>query len=359
MATIEFNTVITDEAITYARFASTNSGWKLVPKRWAITTASGELSSTRTTDSMYTPWISQPFSGVYESGTNKLLHSIVIPPDAYATDMNIGEIYFIYEDYYGNEFLYAISQPTSSVVFTNGISQSYTYVFTLNNTNVADTYTVEYTYPQDIEDHNKRADAHEWLLSRDGSRKADAVLAYSQKLEFTDPRQIVDKEYTDRVTDIIKDAINASYCPPGSMMWWPKTTPPNGWLVRDGAAISRTTYANLYAILGTTYGAGNGSTTFNLPDDRGRFIRGYLSGTTANFGQVQSDGLPNLKGTFSGHNSTDGVLFTHSGSYWHGNRNNNGQKTNITFDASRYNSIYGAASEVRPKNRNYLPIIKY
>jgi len=48
------------------------------------------------------------------------------------------------------------------------------------------------------------------------------------------------------------------------------TTPPDQYLLEDGSAISRTTYADLFAVIGTTYGAGDGSTTFNLPDSRGR-----------------------------------------------------------------------------------------
>ncbi len=51
--------------------------------------------------------------------------------------------------------------------------------------------------------------------------------------------------------------------------------PPSGWLVCDGSAINRTTYAALFAVIGTTWGAGNGSTTFNLPDTRGNTLVGY------------------------------------------------------------------------------------
>ena len=182
MATIEFKSVITDEAVAYARFASKTAGWSLKPKKWAITTAAGELVTSRPTDSMYTPWISQPFSGIYLSGNNKLVHSLVIPPNAYATDMNIGEVYFIYEDYYGNEFLFAIAQPTTTLTFNNGVAQSYSFIFTLNNTNVPDTISFDYTYPQDIEDHNRKPDSHEYLLARDGSRKATGRLSYQTSL---------------------------------------------------------------------------------------------------------------------------------------------------------------------------------
>lgn len=62
------------------------------------------------------------------------------------------------------------------------------------------------------------------------------------------------------------------------------TTAPNGWLMADGAAVSRTTYAALFAVVGTTYGSGNGSTTFNLPDLRGRVPVGKNTGTFATLG---------------------------------------------------------------------------
>lgn len=58
--------------------------------------------------------------------------------------------------------------------------------------------------------------------------------------------------------------------PVGSIQAWHSSTPPTGWLKADGSAIPRVTYASLFALLGTTYGPGDGSTTFNLPDLRGR-----------------------------------------------------------------------------------------
>lgn len=60
--------------------------------------------------------------------------------------------------------------------------------------------------------------------------------------------------------------------PVGSYIEGGWTTAPTGYLLADGSAVSRTTYANLFAVFGTTYGAGNGSTTFNLPDFRGRVL---------------------------------------------------------------------------------------
>jgi microcystin-dependent protein len=66
---------------------------------------------------------------------------------------------------------------------------------------------------------------------------------------------------------------------PGVVTMFGGATIPGGWLLCDGSAVSRTTYATLFAVIGTTYGAGDGSTTFNLPDFRGIFPKG--AGTTS------------------------------------------------------------------------------
>lgn len=71
----------------------------------------------------------------------------------------------------------------------------------------------------------------------------------------------------------------------GAIKMWPGSSAPTGYLLCDGSAISRTTYSALFAIMGTTYGAGNGSTTFNLPDLRQRFPLGKAaSGTGSTLG---------------------------------------------------------------------------
>lgn len=66
----------------------------------------------------------------------------------------------------------------------------------------------------------------------------------------------------------------------GEVKLWSSTTTPSNWLVCDGTAVNRTTYSALFAIIGTTYGVGNGSTTFNLPDLRSRVPVGYNSSET-------------------------------------------------------------------------------
>ena len=60
---------------------------------------------------------------------------------------------------------------------------------------------------------------------------------------------------------------------------------PSGYLECNGAAVSRTTYSALFAVIGTTYGSGNGSSTFNLPDLRGEFVRGFDNGRGVDSGR--------------------------------------------------------------------------
>lgn len=70
----------------------------------------------------------------------------------------------------------------------------------------------------------------------------------------------------------------------GEVRMWVTDTAPPGWLLCYGQAVSRSTYASLFAIVGTAFGVGNGSTTFNLPDLRGRTVIGQddMGGTSAN-----------------------------------------------------------------------------
>lgn len=81
----------------------------------------------------------------------------------------------------------------------------------------------------------------------------------------------------------------------GQVGWFAMTTAPTGWLKANGAAISRTTYADLFSAIGTTFGVGDGSTTFNLPDLRGEFVRAYDDGRGIDaarvFGSFQNHAL--------------------------------------------------------------------
>lgn len=90
------------------------------------------------------------------------------------------------------------------------------------------------------------------------------------------------------------DAItNFSAAPTGVIWEYAGSTAPSGYLLCYGQAVSRTTYADLFLVIGTTYGSGDGSTTFNLPDRRGRVAAGKdnMGGTSANRLTNQSGGV--------------------------------------------------------------------
>lgn len=80
------------------------------------------------------------------------------------------------------------------------------------------------------------------------------------------------------LTPIVDNAVNQAKTPSGAIFAFPTSTPPTGYLACDGQAVSRTTYSDLFTLIGTMYGAGDGSTTFNLPDYNGQFLRGFDNG---------------------------------------------------------------------------------
>lgn len=115
----------------------------------------------------------------------------------------------------------------------------------------------------------------------------------------------------------------AGTVPTGAMMQYLGTTAPNGWLFCTGSAVSRSTYSGLFDLFGTRYGAGNGSTTFNLPDMRERFTRGSaltgtLSGTAGGSATHQHTNTGLTTGSAGGHNhEVDVPSFTQSGDGGH------------------------------------------
>lgn len=118
------------------------------------------------------------------------------------------------------------------------------------------------------------------------------------------------------------------------------TTAPSGWLLCYGQAVSRTTYANLFAVIGTTYGAGDGSTTFNLPDLRGRVTAGKddMGGTAASRLTTGGAGLDGTTlGTAGGtqtHTLTTAQMPTHT----HANTLSDPGHTHAHNAAAQYSS---------------------
>ena len=159
---------------------------------------------------------------------------------------------------------------------------------------------------------------------------------------------------------------------------------PSGWLLCDGSEISRTEYPNLYDAVGVCWGTGDGSTTFNLPDMRGMFLRG-VSGesendpdaadrvvlndnggnTGNNVGSYQGDAIRNITGTMApvrggqftpSVNSVSGVFSSTNSNTTGGKNTETRASSDITFDASR---VVPVGNDNRPKNVYVNYIIKY
>lgn len=159
----------------------------------------------------------------------------------------------------------------------------------------------------------------------------------------------------------------AGMMPTGSIIPFAGTNIPDGYLLCDGSAISRTTYADLFAAIGTVYGSGDGSTTFNLPnlEDRTPWYNASATVGSESYGDI-----PNLKGFTAlfgtgSNNAYSGPFYNlkNTSGYNHGVPG--GQNTNTSdyifgFDASAVSTCYKTVNSVKPK-RTFVGgwLIKY
>ena len=176
-------------------------------------------------------------------------------------------------------------------------------------------------------------------------------------------------------TEFVKTALASVKIPEavtvGTVIAFAGNSVPSGFLFCDGSAISRTTYAALYAVIGTTYGSGDGSTTFDLPNLTDKFIQGS---DTA--GTVKSAGLPNITGELDWSNAkndlqwemyVDNVVQSgalsitklHTNYYVDSGSGGDDFMGNILFNANKSNSIYGNSTTVQPPALTMRYIIKY
>lgn len=154
----------------------------------------------------------------------------------------------------------------------------------------------------------------------------------------------------------------------GEMAFFARNTAPTGWLKANGAAVSRTTYARLFERIGTSFGIGDGSTTFTLPDMRGEFPRGWSDGSQYDSGRVW--------GTYQGASSVYGASLQPGigwingildGQQEHAVLSNwDGTTADVTVSAPRNaGTVIAAATSVRygrtvrPRNLALLACIKY
>lgn len=151
--------------------------------------------------------------------------------------------------------------------------------------------------------------------------------------------------------------------PAGAVIYVAMNTPPAGYLKANGQAVSRTLYPALFSAIGTFYGAGDGSTTFNLPDLRGEFLRGWDDGRGADpnrsFGSFQNQDWKGFEMTNTRQNSMD---------YSHGPVYMGKNVAPADFVGNMFTGSWAApaaaigarwdASEIRPRNVSLLACIK-
>ena len=151
----------------------------------------------------------------------------------------------------------------------------------------------------------------------------------------------------------LSTAAQQALLPAGAVMPFAMNSAPAGWLAADGTAVSRSTYATLFAAISTTHGVGDGSTTFNLPNLQGVFVRGSgsqtISGTaySGTFAEKQQDALKTHTHTYkknTGGNAVTGGPSTIS----------DGE-----IDAQTGNPSTGTSAETRPANIALLYCIKF
>lgn len=159
------------------------------------------------------------------------------------------------------------------------------------------------------------------------------------------------------------DFNNYGGIPIGGIILWPLDSIPNNFIVANGNAYSRTAYSQLFAVYGTRFGSGNGSTTFNVPN----YIDCYPSGAgnRVKVGQILDDGLPDIVASGLGVNGPTldwaGGL---SGAFYKvksysGKGNGSYGAYDVGFKASLANNMYGKAAYVRPKTFGSVFIIRY
>ena len=151
--------------------------------------------------------------------------------------------------------------------------------------------------------------------------------------------------------------------PAGTILPYAGKTVPSGFLAANGGNVSRTTYARLYGAIGTTWGSGDGSTTFKLPDFRNRTIWG--ANAASEVGTYLESGAPNITGWHGGHayksydhNETGGAFYGMDEKHGGAGATTNCDVWKMGFDASLSSPIYGASDIIQPPAGKALWIIK-
>ena len=148
--------------------------------------------------------------------------------------------------------------------------------------------------------------------------------------------------------------------PTGSVIPFAGETAPEGFLLCNGQEVSRVTYSRLFNVIKEKFGAGDGVTTFQVPN----LVEKFIEGTESSVGQTLDAGLPNITGQLGGILTDQGGNFS-GAFYYNGKPRTRGWSAaeydeirNVGFSASNSNNIYGKSNTVQPPAVKMLYIIK-
>ena len=213
-----------------------------------------------------------------------------------------------------------------------------------------------YTFEQDVSDAIGGYPQGSILYYTDGDGITYRVK--SNKANNTD-NFVTTPSYIGDSWDIVSDTPQDLMPYIGDVKTSTRSSNHGNWFLCNGQAISRTTYATLFSIIGTNFGDGDGSTTFNLPDYRGKFLRGLGGDSAADIYTTQAEGLPNITGGMQladdRQNYFSGCFHVASGTSPNSTDSGTTGKS-LGFNAALSNAIYGASQHVTPVNQaiNYF-----
>jgi microcystin-dependent protein len=237
-----------------------------------------------------------PFNGYNQISIRSSRYNSQIAPLAIATDLNClyvsgGNLFF--NDAVGNQIQMTLSgavdtsssgnitgmgSTTASVVYTN-INKFFS--FYSNVLTPAPLYIGPLTLGTNTASPSTITITPSLTISSPYTITLPDTLPSEQSVVSIDAIGVQTNVAPDNKTMAFSGGKLVAYLPPGMITPFGGTAAPTGWLLCNGTAVSRTTFADLFAVIGTSYGYGDGVSSFNLPDGRGMFLRG-VSGASGN-----------------------------------------------------------------------------
>lgn len=281
----------------------------------------------------------------------------------FATDPDKGEILYLVANDSAPDYLLAEGGATV-------VSQEFAvYVSASNTDNVVAQIdagalaTMGYVQLS-IKNHNDDIDAHSAAIGKHNSAASVHTANLASRAEAEAGTNTSKFMTPARVSDAIKNFAGADLT--GMIFAFAGNTLPDGYLLCDGSKVSRTTYKKLFDVIGTTYGAGDGKTTFTLPNLIDRFLEGSSAA-----GKYRDAGLPNITGGWDDNlpyatkaavtARTGALYFSNAGSHTStvGDIESHNYCHGINIDASRSSEVYGNSITVQPAACTIKFLLKY